>query len=352
MKLIAAKTKLDQVIKKSRVHFYKPFQIAEILRHHRIGQLLDLTDLESYRNRSKQWRNEVSQLLVGRISTSSARYQDDLFTACSPDALAALGAHNIVSGGEVELYIYRMFESKVAPVSEILQLIRAATPATFNLTQLVNTFESKPGLKRSIDKVFEIIVYALFSTVVRALRLEMSLKIVNTDRDLIKKFERFLETVVGMKKGSTSFTLPASLFRLGSTNAADRGLDMIANFGPAIQVKHLTLDVDAIADICDGLSADRIVIVCKDVEAATVDAFVTQMGLRDRLQGIVKFSDLENWYKICLSTTYQNTLGKTLLTDFINEFTNEFPSFDGLADFMKKNSYSSMKLSQQWVVSQ
>lgn len=47
--------------------------------------------------------------------------------------------------------------------------------------------------------------------------------------------------------------LNASLFRLGSTNAADRGLDMVANFEPAIQVKHLTLDADAIADICDGL---------------------------------------------------------------------------------------------------
>ncbi len=351
MKLTIAKNKLDQVINKSRVHFYKPFQIAEILRHHRIGKLLDLTDLESYRNRSKQWRNEVSQMLVGRVSTSSARYQDDVFTACPPDVLAALGAHNMDSGGEVELYIYRMFEAKIAPVSEILLQIKSATPSTFSLSKLVDTFERKPGLKRSIDKVFEIIVYALFSTIVRALRLEMSLRIVNTDRDLIKKFERFLETVVGMKKGSTSFTLPASLFRLGSTNAADRGLDMIANFGPAIQVKHLTLDVDAIADICDGLSADRIVIVCKDVEVATVDAFVTQMGLKDRLQGIVKFSDLESWYKVCLSPTYQNTLGKSLLTDFINEFTNEFPSFDGLADFMKKQRYSNMKLSHQWSVS-
>ena len=32
-------------------------------------------------------------------------------------------------------------------------------------------------------------------------------------------------------------------------NAADRGLDMWANFGPAIQVKHLTLDESAVREI-------------------------------------------------------------------------------------------------------
>jgi hypothetical protein len=31
-----------------------------------------------------------------------------------------------------------------------------------------------------------------------------------------------------------------------------------------LAVKHLTLDSDAIGDICDGITADRIVIVCKE----------------------------------------------------------------------------------------
>ena len=205
-------------------------------------------------------------------------------------------------------------------------------------------------MKRSIDKVFEITVYALFSTVVRALRLQVSLTVGNADQKLIEDFGDFLEKVVGLKKGTTSLVLDASLFRLGSTNAADRGLDMVANFGPAIQVKHLTLDADAIADICDGLTADRIVIVCKDTEVTIVDAVIKQLGLSDRLQGLVTFSDLQTWYKVCLSPQNRKTLGESLLKDFIREFSNEFPSLDGLKSFMSGRKYQTVKLSQDWTV--
>jgi hypothetical protein len=145
--------------------------------------------------------------------------------------------------------------------------------------------------------------------------------------------------------------LHASLFRLGSTNAADRGLDTVANFGPAIQVKHLTLDADAIADICDGLTADRIVIVCKDTEVKVVDAVIKQLGLSDRLQDLVTFGDLQAWYKVCLSPQNRDTLGKSLLKDFIREFSNEFPSLDGLENFMTGRKYQTVKLSKNWTVS-
>ena len=51
-----AKRKLDTVINKSRVHLYKPIQIAEILYHQRtVNPNLDLLDLESYRTKSRKW---------------------------------------------------------------------------------------------------------------------------------------------------------------------------------------------------------------------------------------------------------------------------------------------------------
>ena len=68
---------------------------------------------------------------------------------------------------------------------------------------------------------------------------------------------------------------------------------MVANFGPAIQVKHLKLKADDIDDICEGIKADRIVVVCKGAEAKTVEAVSKQLGLGERLQGIVTFGDLK-----------------------------------------------------------
>ena len=49
--LIVAKQALDTLIAKSRVHLYKPIQIAEILYHSRTAQELGiiLDDLETYR---------------------------------------------------------------------------------------------------------------------------------------------------------------------------------------------------------------------------------------------------------------------------------------------------------------
>ena len=75
MNLFIAKKSLDTVINKGRVHLYKPIQIAEILHWDRTAGGIDLEDLETYRTASRKWRNSVSLKLVGRISTSSARYQ-------------------------------------------------------------------------------------------------------------------------------------------------------------------------------------------------------------------------------------------------------------------------------------
>jgi type II restriction enzyme len=58
----------------------------------------------------------------------------------------------------------------------------------------------------------------------------------------------------------------AKVYRVGVTNAADRGLDMYSNWGPAIQIKHLTLSEEMAEGIVGSVSSDKIVIVCKDAE--------------------------------------------------------------------------------------
>src|SRR3989338_2427739 len=108
-----SKQALEAVIRKSRVHLYKPIQIAEILFRHRTEKGWDLNDLESYRNISKRWRDEVSLLLVGRRSTSSQKYQDNVFetNAMPPVLLVALGNFNKKGKGFVEAFIYKSLEA-------------------------------------------------------------------------------------------------------------------------------------------------------------------------------------------------------------------------------------------------
>ncbi len=89
---------------------YKPIQVAEILYRVRCGELTIeqvRSDLESYRNPSKHWRDSVTRLLLDQVCTSSHKFQDNLFesNATPPHVLAALSQVNV--DGVVERYIYQ-----------------------------------------------------------------------------------------------------------------------------------------------------------------------------------------------------------------------------------------------------
>lgn len=344
-----SKNALDKVIKKSRVHFYKPIQIAEILHEDRQNSL-DLKELSSYRNASRKWRDVVTMQLVGRISTSSARYQDDVFNenAMPPRLLVELGELNKTTGGAVEAYIYQSMKSKLDTINDAANYIKSSTPETFRLQKLLEFFQVNPGLRRSIDKMYEITVYALFSTIVKALKAEITIEVQNKDEEVLADFESFIELVLGLTKDNKKVTKPASLFRAGVTNAADRGLDMISNFGPVIQVKHLTLKPEDVEVIAGGIAADSILIVCVDAEKDAILALMTQLGMESRIQGIITLSDLESWYSTCFGEKYRSTLGYSLIADLNREFENEFPSGKNLDPFLKERGYDSISLPDGW----
>lgn len=151
---------LNSIIKKSRVHFYKPIQIAEILYYHRTQYDIDLLNLEDYRNISKKWRNQITQRFLGRICTSSARFQDNLFeaNAMPPQLLAKLGKFNQQENGIVEAHIYKSFSDKYFQLNTALDYCLNSNLDSFKLDDFISLFWNEPGLKRSIDKILEIVV--------------------------------------------------------------------------------------------------------------------------------------------------------------------------------------------------
>lgn len=345
-----SKQALDKIIKKSRVHFYKPIQIAEILYHDRANKSLDILDLESYRNASKRWRDQITQKIIGRISASSQKYQDNVFeeNAIPPRLLKELADFNRKNKGIVEAYVYRSLQHKLEMVYEIEKYIKQSNPDNFELSKLLKFFVMTPGLRRSVDKMFEITVYALFSTVVRVLKAEVVIELGNRDEEVLKDFQQFIKMVLGIDLTTERVFKPASLFRVGVTNAADQGLDMLSNFGPVIQVKHLTLTPELAEEITTGIAADSIVIVCIDAEKEAINALLIQIGMESRIQGIITLSDLESWYKLCLSNKYRSTLGQSLLSDLYREFELEFPSSQEIEPFIKERGYDSIKFSPDW----
>lgn len=289
---------------------------------------IDLSNLEDYRNKSKKWRDDVSIDLLGRVCTSSARFQDNLFeeNAVPPVMIEILGKENRRTNGAVEAYIYRLFSNKHSQLSEALNYCLNATPDTFNVKTFIDSFWNEPGLKRSLDKIYEIIVYALFSSLVETLNLQVAVSIDEDRMDILSEFEDFAKMVMCIDFSNLSFVQDAKVYRVGVTNAADRGLDMYSNWGPAIQIKHLSLDVTLAENIVNSVSSDRIIIVCKDAEKDVIVSLLTQIGWRSHIQSVVTERDLVCWYEKALRGKYASVMGDQLLKTLCDEIALEFPS--------------------------
>lgn len=347
MNLEEAKEALDKVIKKGRVHLYKPIQIAEILYRDRVRGDLALDRLETYRTKSRKWRDVVCTEFLGRTSSSSARYQDDLFNenAVPPEALAALGEYNSANQGVVEAYIYWKFSERFNQMTGALDYVRGARYDEFELPTFLELFWNEPGLRRSIDKVFEIIVYALFSVLVDELGIVINVRYSADQKELLLEFEDFAQRVIQIDTSKVESESLAKVYRVGVTNAADRGLDMWANFGPAIQIKHLQLTEKLAEEIVGSVTAERIVIVCKDSEKSLAESIFKQIGWGARVQSIITEGDLLEWYNKALKGKFSEVLGPKIIEVIEGEIIAEFPTSDkeDFENFFKERGYHELE---------
>ncbi len=352
MTIQEAKQALDKVISKSRTHLYKPIQIAEILYHDRTQKDIKISDVNTYRNASKKWRDTICLRFIGRTSTSSARYQDDLFNenAIPPSVLKTLSIENRKHNGIVEKYIYSRLEQRMSYVSNGFKYCKTHNKQTFVLTDFIDIFQNEPGLRRSIDKVYEIVVFALFSSLIECLDVHITVESNPTKQKLLEEFSDFAERVIGLSKRRNRITVNAKINRAGITNASDRGLDMWANFGMAIQIKHLSLTEELAENIVSSITSDRIVIVCKDSEEKLIVSLLTQIGWKSKIQSIITEKDLIHWYDKALKGSFADEIGNKIISTLSNELLLEFPSTNNVDfdNFKHNRGYDSIVFTEIW----
>ena len=342
MNIDEAKQALIRLIDKSRLHFYKPVQIAEILYHDRVHHDVDLSSLETYRTQSKKWRDDMTMQLIGRVYTSSSRFQDNLFddNAIPPAVLEALGTLNRKTGGSVEAYIYSRFIGRHSQLKQALDYCRTASAEKFDIKIFIDSFRHESGLKRSLDKIYEIVVYALFSALAEVLNLRITVSVDETKNGLLEEFCDFAEKVMSITPDFRTHSESAKIFRAGVTNAADRGIDIYSNWGAVIQVKHLSLDDELAEDITSNVSSDRVIIECRDAERTTILSLLTQIGWRSHIQSIITENDLVLWYEKALRGRYSCFTGDKVLKCLRNEIAGEFPSADDVPEILRARHYA------------
>lgn len=351
----AAKLRLDKLIRKTRDVFYKPIAVAEILFRHRT-EGLDLTRLDNYRRASDRWSKDIARRLWGFATTSNSRYWDQMFDASHmpPDVLTALGDLNTRARarGMVETYVYAHLNDKLQGLRTILDWLRKQSPHSFSLSELITKFVSDDRYTQSVDKLYEVVVYALFEVVTSRLDAKISLTI-NPSSIVLRTFDDFAIMVLGVSAGCPKVEQPAKLYRVGKANASDGGLDMWANFGPAVQVKHISLTMTHCSEICEKIYADKIIIVCKDTDADVIAAVLGQVGLGERVRGVIPESLLCQWYQKACTLPEDPRLGHDLLDVLAREMSHEFSTsqdevLDRMAEFASQRGYKYDQLPAGW----
>ncbi|GHT19676.1 type II restriction endonuclease HaeII [Planctomycetales bacterium] len=332
---------------------YKPIAIAEVLFRHRT-EGLRIDDLNSYRRQSYEWMRDVIWKLHRKTTQLNSRYWDQLFddTVLPPEQLRELADYNQEHNGLVEVYIYAHVQGKYSAFTELRKKLTTMPLDLFSLDTFLGFFEDNAKYRGSIDKAYEIVVYALFNAIVQELKVKITLSVDNAVTPILQEFEDFARLVLGIDTQHLSIEKPARLFRVGTANANDAGLDMWANFGPAVQVKHISLQPSQTVDICNNVRADQLVVVCKTNDAKTIQTVIEQMGLAEKLRGIITKSDLETWYDKCFQPQYCETLGRNVIDSIVDEMKLEFPLAvsESFETFFDERNYDYGVLNEDWIV--
>jgi hypothetical protein len=328
MNLTSAREKLDRVIQLSRVEMYKPIQIAETLREFTLNKSIDPAKLETYRNLSRELRDRVTLKLIGKVSTSSMRFQDDLWnsSALPPDALSVLSTAN--SKHQVEEYIYQHVYLKSVQMIEIRKVLDNIKEFK-DIENIFKLFNS-PGLRSSADRLFEVFALSVLQTQIEKSDFTFTLS-GNTSSISGVTGKKLISIAEG--QGNR-----LELAKMGHTNAADAGLDIWTNFGVVVSVKNYNLDKDLFRKVISDTPVGLLVIICEKV---TNDVEKDLLKLSEnRPVVLITQKELFDDAEMLLKKPYRASVFVHKLISF---YDKEFPLTVTLEDFMKKRNYRIMK---------
>lgn len=337
-----ARAALDATIDNARGQNFKAIHVAEILHRDRTSPGgLDLRHHEAYRCASKHWRDEVCERLVGATSRSNGTWQDTLFSqAKTPVALAVLGAENRRLNGAVEAYIYRRVGATQAAIAELADELERPCKRPFSLAELLRHCRADAALRRVVERIYEIAAFAVIDTLVQALGVEVIVQVPAKRLALLDRDDRFLATVLRAAASELPLRLAGRLTRVGVVNAADGGVDLIANFGFRAQVRHAVFNDAQVRTFFGRPANPAQTLICRSaVVGHDDDAVARNMAAR-----VISETDLIRWSDLIASGRFGPDVGNALRARIAAELRCEFPGCrsDAFLAFMRERGYDAM----------
>lgn len=96
------------------------------------------------------------------------------------------------------------------------------------------------------------------------------------------------------------------------------------------------------------IKSDNIIIVCRDADASVISILMKQIGWGKRVRGIVKESQLIEWYDRCLRGKFSSQISQYLMNLLQQSFENEFPEVKEIMEFYKERKYADINPSEIW----
>ncbi len=96
------------------------------------------------------------------------------------------------------------------------------------------------------------------------------------------------------------------------------------------------------------IKSDNIIIVCRDADASVISILMKQIGWGKRVRGIVKESQLIEWYDRCLRGKFSSQISQYLMNLLQQSFEDEFPEVTGIMEFYTERKYADINPSEIW----
>ena len=96
------------------------------------------------------------------------------------------------------------------------------------------------------------------------------------------------------------------------------------------------------------ITADRIIIICKECEKNVLVSVLQQFGSTNQIQSMITEDELEVWYEKALRGQSAKLLGDKVLHRLRNEFIAEFPSTTEFHEFFTGRGYDQLSLTDVW----
>jgi hypothetical protein len=345
MNVSTARERIDKLIKQGKSQFLKPVMIAEILRLHRLGEL-DLAEVRQFKGRGFASMREVASTLFKRHIDLNWEYVGGVFTddKFSPATLQALAAIN--TRGQIESYIYFRLEARWQAFRAFLSRWLGTDFRKFDIHEFIRHYESMEGLGNARGKLYEVVIYALFTSIVQAVDAKVQFILNPAKLDLLDSLAGFASTFFDLKPRTHKSEHPARIFRAGRTHASDSGIDMWANFGPVIQVKHQTnktFEPKHARKIIGSVRCDRLVIICRHKHRKKVAEFAELLQAESYVR-ILDEEQIVAWYDVIFAKENLPTIGQSVHAALIKELRDEFPipPASGSLEFRTSRGYESV----------